>query len=330
MILFRWRPDGSYALSVVDLTRHEEHTLDSMAFSTPGTWSSDGRRFVGARQPSSHEQEVGILDTDTLAWSPVARAHGLARPALAPRGDRIVFQNSGADMLRVQEYSRSTGELAPLAVASLSRCGYPFWGSGTLSCCAATMPALGGPPRPDRYRFYARSAAYGQYEILPDQTVWRISGSPDGTRVAALCAAEGTSGQPEAAGTDRVLYILENPMAPRQRKVCTGPFEALDWSPSGRWLVVMCILERQSEAGWAMAVVEAKTGRLTPLRDAEGGTIRGSVAGWADNDRRLIYFGDGPDGTRAVWSHTSSTGETTQLYPFAAEEETAVPGTEAR
>jgi hypothetical protein len=282
---------GRESLSVVDLATGEEVKVDfgSLPLSREASWSPDASRFVTA--VGVVPERIALVDARTGDWKLIP-PQGPAdeplnySPRWSPDGSLVLFEAFVEDVegYRVCSYNLGTGQIDVLAVGEIRKVGNPFWGDSFVFGRYASA-------NPIRKRYYCRTLQHldrfkpgYQKELFADLFVERLSVSPSGTGVAALCLPEDVKAPSKHDG-DHTLHLAVSPVEPVERRITSATFSgqaAPQWSPGGDQLLV-------SLKGSGVALVDVGNEQLTVLSDSAGLPLRGWSARWRGDGEAILY-----------------------------------------
>jgi len=307
---------------IVDFGTRRRTVIPRLRLRTYARWSPDDRFVAITRALQKGKSQAGILEVARLKWHPIRIGSSNSRPAWSPDGRYILLQVVEdlpmPDCFWVYLYTVETGECIPVAVGNILWCHNPFWRNGFVFCRLASGPrnTFTGLPR---CRFFFRTLdGKSQREILPHQFIERVSASPSGTAVAALCLPEAAQQTASLREKGYTMYILTDPDMPHPQKVAAGKFVDLSWSMHGD-RIVACLRQQAEETHMGMGslqIIDISKGTASVVVDARGEPVQGWAPRWVGDDRQIMYLCYGSDGGVQIWSYTLGTGTKRKLYPF--------------
>jgi len=116
------------------------------------------------------------------------------------------------------------------------------------------------------------------------------------------------------------MYLVTDPEAPRARKLCSGRFDpySFRWSAGGDQIVAALGLGSRPTPQWRLAIVDPRTGKITPLSDRQGQPVYGLKPQWVADDERIAYLSSRSARSAEIWAYVVATRDTERLFPFAS------------
>jgi Tol biopolymer transport system component len=262
-------PDGSNAVKIAD-GRSAADCHGGEYSAEGGLWSPDGRYLAYQHQDCANNDSQDVVISDpqgtVVAEFPAQGWH----IDWSPDSTRVAVWDSFGETIGVYglDGSRQTQLTIPTGF-EMQGDWDPFWPNGdSLQVGDLVLPLDGGQPRPPR----------NGRDLSPDRS--RVVDN-DG-RTLTVARADGSKPQVVSGEWARVEYVT--------------------WSPTGEQIAFATSSPGSPWSWRALRIIDAATGSVTLLVEAERGTPL-SIIGFSPQGDRLLYaMGDGEGAATGLWS----------------------------